>query len=121
MAKLVQPIRLGVGAIFGSGKQYISWLHVDDMARMYHYAMETDSMQGAYNAVAPKPVTHETLIREAAQLLDKPLWLPHVPAFALKLALGEMAIVVLGGNYVYNERFAKETTFTYRFSDIRPA
>ncbi|MBC7922331.1 MAG: TIGR01777 family protein [Ferruginibacter sp.] len=121
LAKIAQPIRLGAGAALGSGRQILSWIHLDDLARLFIYAMEDETMRGAYNAVAPNPVTNDQLTKLAADALGKPLWLPRVPAFALRLAFGEMAAVVLGGNHVLNGRVAKETDFTYRFTDAREA
>jgi len=121
LAKIAQPVRLGAGAPLGSGKQITSWIHVDDLARLFVYALENESMQGIYNAVAPNPVTNEELTHLVAKVLNKPLWLPKVPAFAIRLAMGEMAEIVLGGNHVVNRRIARETAFTYRFTEAEKA
>lgn len=121
LVKIAQPVRLGAGAPLGSGKQITSWIHVDDLARLFVYALENESMQGGYNAVAPNPVTNEKLTHLVAQVLDKPLWLPKVPAFGIRLAMGEMAEIVLGGNHVLNGRIARETAFTYRFTEAKKA
>jgi uncharacterized protein (TIGR01777 family) len=121
LPKLVQPIRLGAGAPLGSGHQYMSWIHIDDLCRMYSQAVTDESWRGIYNAVATKPVTNETFTRQIIDLLNKPHLLPRVPAFAIRLLFGEMAIVVLGGNYVLNKRVREETTFEYLFPDLLPA
>lgn len=121
LVKIAQPIRLGAGAALGSGKQLISWIHLDDLANMFVYALENESMQGVYNAVAPNPVTNEQLTQLAAKVLNKPLWLPNVPGFGMRLAMGELAEVVLGGNHVLNQRIARETEFTYRFTQAEKA
>ena len=118
LPKLVQPVRLGAGAPIGSGQQYISWIHLDDLCRLFIKALSDPSWQGVYNAVAPNPVTNETLTRAIAQVLHKPMLLPNIPVFAIKLLYGEMAIVVTGGNYVLNKRIAEETNFTYQYSDL---
>lgn len=118
LPKLVQPVRLGAGAPIGSGQQYISWIHLDDLCRLFIKGLSDTSWQGVYNAVAPNPVTNETLTRAIAQVLHKPMLLPNIPAFAIKLLYGEMAIVVTGGNYVLNKRIAEETNFTYLYSDL---
>lgn len=118
LPKLVQPIKLGAGASIGSGQQYISWIHVNDLCRMYIRAIENESWQGVYNAVAPNPVTNETLTKAIANVLHRPLILPNIPAFAIKLLYGEMGIVVTGGNYVLNKRIADETDFQYEFADL---
>lgn len=121
LPKLVQPIRLGFGAALGSGKQFMSWIHVDDLCEIFVKALEDDTMQGPYNAVAPNPVTNQEMTSVAAQVLKKPLWLPNVPNFALKLVFGEMGIVVTGGNFVLNKRLSKETDFQYKFINIKEA
>ena len=119
--KMALPARLGVGAPLGSGKQWISWIHLDDMCRLYIEALENENWQGAYNAVAAPPVTNEELTNAICKVLHRPRWLPNVPAFALKLVFGEMAAVVLGGNYVVNERIENETGFNYRYGDLESA
>ncbi len=121
LPKLVQPIRLGAGAPIGSGQQYISWIHLDDLCRLFIQALSTDSWKGVYNAVAPNPVTNETLTRAIAQVLHRPILLPNIPAFAIKLLYGEMGIVVTGGNYVLNKRIADETRFAYEYADLTKA
>ncbi|KAA9353687.1 TIGR01777 family oxidoreductase [Larkinella humicola] len=121
LPKLVQPIRLGAGAPLGSGHQYMSWIHMDDLCRMYCQAATDERWRGIYNAVAAKPVTNENFTRQIIDLLKKPHLLPRVPAFAIRLLFGEMAIVVLGGNYVLNKRVREETTFEYLFPDLLPA
>ncbi|GAB4035826.1 TIGR01777 family oxidoreductase [Spirosoma gilvum] len=121
LPKLAQPIRLGAGAPIGSGQQYIPWIHLDDMCQMYLQALTDTNWQGIYNAVAPNPVTNETLTRAIADVLHRPLLLPNIPAFSIKLLYGEMAIVVIGGNYVLNKRIADETTFSYQYADLKTA
>ena len=112
------PAKFGFGAPLGSGKQYISWIHIDDICGMYLAAMENETWNGVYNAIAAPPVTNEELTKQICIALDKPQWLPNVPAFALKLAFGEMASVVLGSNYVVNKRIKEETDFQYKFPDL---
>lgn len=119
--KMALPARFGVGAPLGPGKQWLSWIHLDDMCRLYVEALENDSWHGAYNAVAAPPVTNEALTEAICKVLHRPQWFPNVPAFALKLVFGEMAAVILGGNYVMNERIEKETGFQYRFPDLENA
>lgn len=78
-------------------------------------------MTGTYNAVAPNPVTNRELTKISAQVLNRPFWMPNVPAFALKLVFGEMANVVLGGNFVLNQRIKLETDFDYKFVEVKTA
>jgi len=119
--KIAQPIRMGVGAPLGSGKQWSSWIHIDDLCRLFIEALENEQWRGVYNAVAPHPVTNAALTRQIADVLHKSLWMPNIPAFTLKLLYGEMANVVLGGNYVKNQRIENETSFVYQFENINQA
>ncbi|MCF2489841.1 TIGR01777 family oxidoreductase [Dyadobacter sp. CY347] len=119
--KMAAPAKLGFGAPLGSGKQWVSWIHIDDICQMYIDAMEKESWEGAYNAITGQPVTNEDLTKQICIALGKPQWLPNVPAFGLKLVFGEMASVVLGSSYLVNERIAKETDFQYQYDDLGKA
>jgi hypothetical protein len=121
LPKIMMPIRWGVGAPLASGKQWMSWIHLDDLCRLFITALENEKWHGVYNAVAPSPVTNEELTRQIADVLHRPLWMPHIPAFALRILYGEMANVVLGGNYVINQRIKNETDFQYQFDNIHKA
>lgn len=118
--KLVLPIRLWAGSPLGSGKQYVPWIHIDDLVAMYVKAVEDDAMQGPYNAVAPGHITQAEQTRLIAKILKKPLWLPNVPAFVLRLMLGEMSSIVLEGSRLSSEKITK-AGFTYRFSSAEEA
>jgi uncharacterized protein len=121
LPKLTQPVRWGVGAALGTGKQWQSWIHVDDLCELYIKSLTDERMTGFYNAVAPNPVTNYELTKLSAEVLNRPFWMPNVPAFALKIVFGEMAIIVLGGNYILNKRIQLETDFQYKFTDVRAA
>jgi uncharacterized protein (TIGR01777 family) len=121
LPRLTQPVRWGVGAALGTGKQWQSWIHLDDLCEMYIKSLTDKQMTGVYNAVALNPVTNHDLTKISAQVLKRPFWMPNVPAFALKLVFGEMANVVLGGNYVLNQRIKEETDFDYKFVEVRKA
>ena len=120
LPKLIQPIKLGMATALGSGKQYMSWIHIDDLCRMFIHAIEHEQLQGAYNAVGPKPVNNETMTRSIAKLLDRPMFLPNAPGFALRLAMGEMASIVLGGNKV-SSRVIEDTGFIFEYPDHKSA
>lgn len=92
----MQPLRFGVAAILGNGRQVISWVHIDDMCRMYLQAIEDEAWEGVYNAAAPKPVSNKELTLQLARAVKNKFYLPvHVPAFVLKVAMGEMSTEVL--------------------------
>lgn len=96
LAEFTRPIRLGVAAILGSGKQMVSWIHIDDLCRLYCYAVENGDCSGVFNGVAPQPVDNRTLTLTLARQLKGRYFVPvYVPAFLLKIILGEMSIEVL--------------------------
>jgi len=120
LKEMVKPIKWGVGAPLGPGDQFMSWIHIDDLCRMFIYAIENDDLQSAYNAVAPNPITNKEFTKIAAKALKKPLWLPNVPAFVLKLILGEMASMILGGSRISCEKIEK-TGFQFQFTEASTA
>ncbi|HWA07510.1 MAG TPA: TIGR01777 family oxidoreductase [Ignavibacteria bacterium] len=94
--KLLMPVKLFVGGSLGSGKQYISWIHIDDLIAMYMFAIDNGNIRGIYNASAPNPQTNALFTRHAAKLLGRPAFM-SVPSFVIKAVLGEMSTVVLDG------------------------
>ncbi|MCS7018282.1 MAG: TIGR01777 family oxidoreductase [Cytophagales bacterium] len=120
LPKLVQPVRLYAGAPLGSGKQWMSWIHVEDLCRMFIWAMENPLVIGAYNAVAPHPATNETVIKTVGKILKRPILPLHVPAFAIKLLFGEMGNMVLGGNKVSSQK-VEQAGFTFRYPYLETA
>jgi len=91
-----KPLRFGIAAILGNGKQIISWIHVEDICRICLQAIEDEQMEGVYNAVAPVPVSNKTLTLQLAKVIRNRFYIPiHVPSFVLKLVLGEMSVEVL--------------------------
>jgi uncharacterized protein (TIGR01777 family) len=96
LKEFMKPIRLGVAAILGSGRQAVSWIHIDDLCRLYLQAIEQENMHGPFNGVAPHPVDNRMLTLTLARRLKGRYFVPvYVPAFLLKIALGEMSIEVL--------------------------
>ena len=120
LQKLRIPIKFGFGAAFGRGDQFISWIHVNDLCGIFWKAITDESLHGIYNAVAPHPVTNKELIKAIAAKLNKPVWLPNVPGFALRLALGDMASMLLGGNRVSSKKI-ESTGFEFQYKYIEEA
>ena len=89
LLEMLKPIKLGLGSSFGDGKQMQSWIHIHDLVSMYFFAIN-NSWEGVYNAVAPHPVTNAALTKAIATILKKPLFMPNIPKFVMKLILGEM-------------------------------
>lgn len=120
LAKMMQPIQFFAGAALGSGKQYMSWIHIEDLARMFLFAIKNPQIEGIFNAVGNSPATNAEFTQILAKILEKPLFLPNVPSFALKLMLGEMAVMVTGGNRVSNKKIL-ESGFEYKFNTLEEA
>jgi uncharacterized protein len=111
LPKMLAPFRLGLGGKFGDGRQWMSWIHIDDLLRLLLFAVENRAVSGALNASSPKPVTNAEFTRTLATVLGRPAILP-VPKIALKLALGELASVVLGSLRVLPQA-AQQASFRF--------
>lgn len=120
LPQMARPIKLMAGAPLGSGKQYISWIHIDDLCHLFIQAIEDTRYQGIINAVAPTPVTNEEFTKALADVMHKPLTGLKVPAFGLKMVLGEMSEVVLGGQRVSCDKVSK-LGFTFEYNTIYEA
>ena len=120
LKEMAAPIKWGVGSPLGTGKQVVSWIHLDDLCYMFLKVIEDTSMSGAYNGVSVQPVTNVIMTKSIAKILKCPLWLPSVPTFVLKLILGEMADIVVNGRNVSSEKIQR-TGFKFRFSNLEDA
>lgn len=120
LAKLLPPARLGLSTAFGNGDQYMSWIHIDDLANMFIMAMEKETLNGVYNAVAPNPETNTDFLKVLAGTIDRPYILPNTPKFIMKLAFGELSSVITGGNKVSSEKIEK-MGFTFHFDTLEKA
>lgn len=120
LAEMAKPIQWGVGSPLGSGKQCLSWIHIDDLCALFAKAIEDTQWQGAYNGVGKTWATNAELTKVIANVLHRPLWLPKVPPFVLKLILGEMASLVLTGSRVSNAKIER-SGFTYSYTDLEKA
>ena len=118
---LMRPIRFGLGAILGTGNQGQSWIHRDDLVRMFALALVDERLSGVYNAVAPTPISHAEMTIAMAKAVHRPLFLPKVPAWGLRLVLGEMACLVLGGNFVSSKKIQEFIPFTFTYNRFEEA
>jgi uncharacterized protein len=118
LARMVPPFRAGVGGPIGSGRQWMSWIHAEDLAELFRLVIE-GSHDGVFNGVAPFPVTNREFTRELACVLGRLAILP-IPAFALKLLFGEMAQILLESQRVA-PRTAETAGFRFRFPQLAPA
>lgn len=114
LPQLVKPIRFGLGSIFGSGKQWQSWIHAKDLARMFVFSLE-NNLNGIFNAVAPNPITHRELLFTIARVLKKPLFFPNTPKLVMKLILGEMHTLLFESQKVSSAKI-QESGFHFQFT-----
>ncbi|MDB5247891.1 MAG: hypothetical protein JWQ40_2285 [Segetibacter sp.] len=116
-----KPVKFGIAGVLGSGKQVVSWIHIDDLCRMFIYAIDHEDMQGVYNAVAPKPVRNKELTLLLAEKIKGRFFVHmHVPVFVLKAMLGQMSVEVLKSATVSCDKI-KATGFTFLYPAIEPA
>lgn len=104
LGKLLPLFKLGLGSAVGDGNHWQSWIHIDDLVAMMVFAAKNGTMNGAYNAVAPTPVSNKALSKALAKALGKPFFLPPVPAFMLRLVFGRMSSIVLASQRVSSQR-----------------
>ena len=119
LAKLLPLFRLGVGGKLSSGRQWMAWIHIDDVVNLILFALNFAAIRGAVNATAPHPVTNEEFTQRLATALHRPAILP-VPAFALNLVLGEMSEMVLASQRVL-PTVAKSAGFQFQYPELRAA
>ncbi|MEE4638807.1 MAG: TIGR01777 family oxidoreductase [Wenzhouxiangella sp.] len=119
LAKTVPIFKLGLGGKLGNGKQYMPWIHREDMVGAIRFLAERDTLSGPFNASAPKPVTNAEFTRQLGKALHRPAVLP-APALALKLAFGEMSRLLLTGARMRPSRL-EEAGFEFRFRELESA
>lgn len=119
LPKLLAPIKWGIGAALGTGRQWQSWIHIDDLARLFVYLLDHD-LGPVVNGVAPNALRQNELTKILASTLNKPLWLPAVPEWVLKLMLGEMSAVVLQSQHVKSE-VLERSDFQFHYDSAKAA
>lgn len=119
LPQLAKPIKLGVGSPLGSGEQWVSWIHLEDIAGIYLFLLK-NRLEGKYNGVAPNPVQNKKMTKLIGSKLDSPLWLPNVPALALKTLLGEMSVLVLEGQLVSSHKI-EQLGYPFKYYNLENA
>lgn len=117
---MLPVFRMGMGSALGSGKQWMPWIHVDDVAAAFVFAGKTESMDGVYNTVSPHPATNRDFSAALARALKRPFWFPAPPAWVLRLALGERSILLLGSTPASAKKL-EEAGFAFRFTQLDAA
>jgi hypothetical protein len=119
LIEMAKPIKMGIGSPFGTGKQIQSWIHIHDIAALYFFAISND-LEGVYNAVAPNPVSNEKLSLAIATVLKKPLFMPNIPKFIMKLLLGEMHELLFENRNISSQKIV-EKGFVFKYKTIDEA
>lgn len=120
LTKMLLPLKFGLSTYFGNGKQWYSWIHIDDVCKMFIAGIEKEQMHGTYNAVAPNPVTNKTFAKTLAKVTPHFSLVLPAPEPALRLAMGEMADVVLSGSRVSSEKI-QQTGFEFAYPALEGA
>lgn len=120
LKKMIPTIKNYLGSPLGSGKQYMPWIHVKDICSIYEFALKNPTVNGAYNATSPQHTTNENLTKKIAEVLKKPLFMPNVPSFVLKLIFGELADALLEGSRASSQKI-QDTGFQFEFPDLQKA
>ena len=119
LGKMIGPFKMFAGGPIGSGKQWFSWIHRDDLVNLIYQGIQNSNMSGVYNATTPNPVRMEKLCQTLGEVMNRPSWLP-VPDFVLEILLGDGAIVVLEGQQVIPQK-TQSTGFSYQYAELKPA
>lgn len=116
LARMLLPFKLGLGGPIAGGKQWMSWIHLDDLVSLVEFMLKESTVRGAFNATSPYPVTNAEFTKALGQALHRPAFMP-VPSFALRLMYGEMAETVLASQRVIPDA-AVRAGFTFNFPDV---
>ncbi len=120
LAKMSIPARMGIGSAMGSGKQYMPWIHIDDLCRIYVKAVGDVQMRGAFNAVAPEHTTNKDFMAKLSRALNRPFWFPGIPSFVLKLIFGKMSSMFLKGSRISSKKIT-QAGFQFKFPGLESA
>ena len=117
---MLLPIKYFVGSPLGSGKQWMSWIHMDDLCAMFIHIAENEKLDGVYNATSPTASTNAEFTKAVAAVLKRPIWLPNVPEFVLTILLGEMASLITQGSKVSSKKI-QESGFVFQYPTLEGA
>jgi uncharacterized protein (TIGR01777 family) len=119
LPQIIKPIRFGVGAPFGSGQHWQSWIHINDLARLFLFVLK-HQLEGVYNGVAPNSVTNVEFTKTIAKTLNRPLILPNIPKNIMQLVLGEMHLLLFESQRVSSKK-VEDLGFEFKYHHLQPA
>jgi len=120
LPRMALPARFGIGSPLGNGRQYVPWIHVDDLCGIYIKAMGDQRMSGPYNATAPEHINNSRLMETISGVMGRPFFFPAIPSFIFKILYGEMASILLNGSRVSAEKII-ESGYVFSYSDLESA
>jgi uncharacterized protein len=120
LSKMAIPVNFWIGSALGNGRQYLPWIHIDDLCDIYVKAVEDSNMTGVFNAVAPQHVSNREFMRILAGVMGKPFFFPAIPAFVIKLLFGKMSVILLNGSRVSSDKIISYG-YNFRFPDLKNA
>lgn len=120
LKKMAVPVKFGIGSPIGTGRQYIPWIHIDDLSSVFEYAVKNENINGPYNASAPQHTDNENFTKEIAEVLNKPMFMPNIPGFVMKLMFGELSVALLEGSRTSSEKL-QNAGFQFKFPNLKEA
>jgi uncharacterized protein (TIGR01777 family) len=120
LQKMLPPFSIGLGAALGGGKQYFSWIHIEDLCRLYLNAIEHTSLEGSFNAVVGDAITNDMLGSAISKKLRRPYFMPNLPSFLFHFLFGEMAVILLKGSQISADKIKKEG-FVFKYNTLEKA
>ena len=120
LQKILNPIKLGLGAALGSGRQYIPWIHIYDLCNIFKYILNNKNLSGIYNAVSPEYTNNNDLTNSIGKILNRRIFLPNIPGFILKILLGEMSSILLKGSRVSSAKIISDG-FSFKHNQLDKA
>ena len=117
---MIPIFKYGLGSVLGSGKQYMPWIHIDDLCTIYLAAVQNETMNGPYNAAVNDATTNTVFSKTLAKIYGYSIWLPKVPTFILEIVLGEMSNIITKGRRVYSDKIEK-TGFEFKYKNLENA
>jgi hypothetical protein len=120
LSRMTLPVRFGIGSALGSGRQYMPWIHIDDICNIYIKAIEDSKMTGAYNAVAPEHISNRGFMRILAKVNRMPFFFPAIPSFVLKILFGKMSEIILNGSRISAEKIIS-AGYIFEYPDVENA
>ena len=119
LPEMAKPIKMGFGAAMGNGKQIQSWIHIKDLVALYYFAIQ-NQLEGVFNAVAPNPISNAALTKAIAKAVHKPLFLPNIPEFVMKIILGEMSVLLFSSKNLSAKKI-QDCGFKFQFPETQQA